>query len=169
MSQIFPVYSPKISSMTEKYVFYATDDRTYELYLYTKDSQGVYTLNTLKDVLDVDDKYTSFSVNAVLDDYVYCYGFYADAENPSLTDGYYNSSFTNIGTSGINVSNLIPCVSGDVVYINNYPGSTRRYMYLYDATQALIERVDLPESGVAIENENAAYFAVDLRSGSAYL
>ena len=84
---------------------------------------------------------------------------YADPENPSLTDGYYNGYFVATDVSGQNVSNLIPCVYGDVVFSNNKP-ETNVYVYLYDATQEMIDRIDWSKSGVTIENENAAYFAV---------
>lgn len=87
----------------------------------------------------------------------YVFTNYADPANPSLTDGYYNSSFVEKDAAGQNVSNLIPCVLGDVIYCNNAP-ETNAYAYLYDANKTMIGRIDL--KGATIENENAAYFAV---------
>lgn len=86
---------------------------------------------------------------------------YADAEAPSVTNGYYDGSLDLSDKDGINVSNLIPCESGDVVYSNNYAkdGYTY-YLYLYDATQAVIERISISKNGVNIQNANARYFAV---------
>lgn len=83
---------------------------------------------------------------------------YADANNPSLIDGYYDSSLNVINADGQNVSNLIPCVCGDVVYSNGK--ASNAHTYLYDETKTMIERMDTA-NGAVIENENAAYFAVD--------
>ena len=93
---------------------------------------------------------------------------YADAENPSLVDGYYGGTLNVSSASGLNVSNLIPCVNGDVVYCNNGT-STNGYVYLYDAEQTMIERVAWSDSGVTIANENAAYFSVGYNSTKAEL
>lgn len=81
---------------------------------------------------------------------------YADANNPSLANGYYNSAFVEQSASGISVSNLIPCVVGDSIYSNNGT-SSNFYLYMYDEAQAMIERASYSNS---ITNENAAYFAV---------
>ena len=84
---------------------------------------------------------------------------YADSENPTVVNGYYNSAFTEKGSSGINVSNIIPCVYDDVIYSNNNPAGNA-YVYLYNNAKTLIERTDWNNAGVTVSNENAAYFSV---------
>jgi hypothetical protein len=108
---------------------------------------------------DLPSEYVAYNADSI----GYVITNYADPANPSVENGYYSSGFVKKDSSGVNVSNLIPCTPGDTVYSNN-PSSGYLYVYVYDVEQTIIERVDWSVSGVTIENANAAYFAVGYKN-----
>ena len=86
---------------------------------------------------------------------------YADPDNPSVVGGYYNESLTQTSKDGVNVSNLFPVATGDTVHCNGVVNGCA-YMYIYDASRTLIERMDLSNT---ITNPQAAYAAVCYATG----
>ena len=86
---------------------------------------------------------------------------YADPDNPSVVGGYYNESLTQVAADGTNVSNLFAVTPGDTVYSN---GITKPYLYVYDASRTLIERMNIGTG--SITNPQVAYAAVCYATGT---